>query len=80
MSAYTKVGNQSCLGIFSGTAEKINDVRGNEIKANLNEIIHIKKSKLLKNMTGDEKFFFDNTYYLPTEENTSAVVAYTPIF
>jgi imidazole glycerol-phosphate synthase subunit HisH len=80
MSAYTIDGNLSCLGIFPGTAERIDEENKSESSSNLSEVILIKECKLFNNIKGEEFFFFDNAYCLPVEQYTSAIAGDTPIF
>ena len=80
MSSHTKEGNLSCLGIFPGTAEKLINQKETKPAAKLREVIVVKGSKLFKDFEGDEKFLFDNLYYLPVDKNTSAVAGHAPIF
>ena len=79
MSAFTKDGNLACLGIFPGTAERIDEEKKRESDSDLSEIILIKESKLFKNIQSEEKFFFDNLHYLPVDQFTSAVAGQIPI-
>ena len=80
MTAYTKGGNLSCLGIFPGTVEKIDREKKSESRFNLSEVILVKVNKLFKNIQSEEKFFFDHLHYLPIEQCISAVAGHIPIF
>lgn len=46
----------------------------------LREILLVKESKLFKNISREEKFFFDHQYYLTVEQYTSVVAGYILIF
>ena len=78
MSAQTKEGNLTCLGIFPGTIEKY-DEKNENIPSNQSEIILVKESKLFKDLSGEENFYFEHSYYLPVDQYTSAVPGSMPI-
>lgn len=80
MSAFTKEGNIACLGIFPGTVEKFDEEKKKDKDSASREIILVKDSSLLKNLRGDEEFCFNSSYYLPVNQNTSAVSGHAPIF
>jgi imidazole glycerol-phosphate synthase subunit HisH len=80
MSAYSKEENLACLGIFRGTTEKFEDKTNGDSVSPLNEVLLVKESRLFKNIQSEEKFFFDNSHYLPVEQYTSAVAGHSPIF
>lgn len=80
MSAYTKDGNLSCLGIFPGTVEKLDEEKKRESKSNLSEIILVKESNLFKGLQSEEKFYFSHSHYLSVDQFTSAVAGHIPIF
>jgi imidazole glycerol-phosphate synthase subunit HisH len=79
MSAFTKDGNLACLGIFPGTAERIDEEKKRESDSDLSEIILIKESRLFNNIESEEIFFFEHSYYLHVDKFTSAVAGQTPI-
>lgn len=78
MSAHTKEGNLTCLGIFPGTIEKYDETNEN-VLSNESEIILVKQSKLFEHLSGDEIFCFESSYYLPVDQYTSAVRGNVPI-
>jgi glutamine amidotransferase len=79
MSTFVKEENLSCLGIFHGTTEKFLDKSFKNQRANINEVIFIKESRLFDNLKIEERFFFDNQFYLPVDKNTIAVSGQVPI-
>lgn len=72
MSAFIKELNLSGLGIFPGTSRSITIKKEDDTDANLSTIHKLKESKLLRNITGEENFFFNNSYFLPVDNLTSA--------
>lgn len=80
MSSHTKEGNYSCLGMFPGTVEKLPDKKETSSANKLREVILLKRSRLLKDFEGDEKFYFESYYYLPVDKFTSAVTGHEPIY
>ena len=79
MSTFVKEENLSCLGIFHGTTENFLNKSFKNQRANINEVIFIKESRLFDNLKIEERFFFDNQFYLPVDKNTTAVSGQVPI-
>lgn len=80
MSAYIKDSNLACLGIFTGAVEKFKLDAAVNSGPKLRKITTINESRLLMNLKGDEKFYFDNLYYLPVDHDTTAVSGDGDIF
>jgi glutamine amidotransferase len=74
MSAFIKDLSLAGLGIFPGTSESIKIKNENMAETNFSSIYRIKESKLLKNLTGEENFFFDSPYFLPIDDFTTAEI------
>lgn len=80
MCSHIKEGGKSCLGIFPATVEKFDKINKVDDENKERKILLIKKSKLFDGLTGAENYFFDNLYYVPVDEHTSAVAGQFPIY
>lgn len=80
MCAHTKENDLSCLGIFPGTVEKINDDMDKEVLIGEHEIIFLKESRLFKDINSHANFYFHHSHYLPVDNFTSAVNSTPPIY
>jgi glutamine amidotransferase len=70
---YSPEGNVSCLGILGEKIQKFEDP-GNEIPFHGMHQIEIRKEgNLLKDVKDCSDFYFDNSYYLPVSEYSTAV-------
>jgi imidazole glycerol-phosphate synthase subunit HisH len=67
----TEDGNVACLGIIPFTAEKINDYN---YETGWHSVSKIAGSELFNGIVEDEKFFFENSYYIPVNEFTTSVI------
>ena len=73
MADYSLEGNISCLGIFSGTAQKFENGNLGVINKGMQSVSIKRESKLFNGINNDERFYFHHTYYLPLSELTTSI-------
>lgn len=65
MSDYSTEGNFSCLGFFSGSAIKFDDVAKESTFKGMHRVEICRQSILFDGIDVNSEFFFNNDYYLP---------------
>jgi len=73
MCNYSTEGNVSCLGIFPGSTEKFGVYNSNLKHTGLDNINILLDSKLLKNISELDKFYFDHSFYISKNDCTSSL-------
>ena len=68
MAYYSTEGNFSCLGFFPGTAIKFDETINDYSYKGMHNINLCRHSVLFNGVDLKEKFFFNNSYYLPQSE------------
>jgi imidazole glycerol-phosphate synthase subunit HisH len=72
LSEYSPEGNVSCLGILSGKVQQFKNENSELPFKGMCPVEQKKESSLFKGINDGEKFYFDNSYYLPVEDYTTA--------
>lgn len=80
MCEFTKEENQTCLGIFPITVEKVDLTKNGGRIESVSKILLIKGSNLFKGINEEDKFFFDHSYFVSVNEFTTAVIGQSPIY
>ncbi len=71
---YSDEGNVFCLGCIPGEVKKLPSVKGANPLEYFATIVAVKDSPLLEGLCEEEKFYFRHAYYVPTGEETVAVL------
>jgi glutamine amidotransferase len=78
MSNFSKDGGVACLGIFPSSTEKF--VNDSKPPTGFREVILLKESELFKNIPHDKRYYFDHSYYIPVNDQTSCAAGNSPIY
>lgn len=73
MADYSTEGNISCLGFFSGTAIKYDDSINESAYKGMHKISFYKHSILFDGIDVNSEFYFNNSYYLPKNEDSTSL-------
>ncbi|HMN22903.1 MAG TPA: imidazole glycerol phosphate synthase subunit HisH [Ignavibacteriaceae bacterium] len=73
MADYSTEGNISCLGFFSGTAIKYDDSINESAYKGMHKISFYKHSILFEGIDVNSEFYFNNSYYLPKNEDSTSL-------
>ncbi|MEO8398901.1 MAG: imidazole glycerol phosphate synthase subunit HisH [Ignavibacteriaceae bacterium] len=76
MAQKSEEGDVACLGIFPGTVIKFDQKNVKVPHMGWNDIKVIKKNKLFSRIKNGERFYFANSYYLPTNNFTTSQAEY----
>jgi imidazole glycerol-phosphate synthase subunit HisH len=72
LSEFSREGNVACLGKFSGTVEQFDETISKVPYSGNYKISMVKNSKLFKEIDGNAEFRFRNSFYLPSNDYTTA--------
>ena len=73
MADYSTEGNFSCLGFFPGTAIKYDDSTDESSYKGMHKINFCKHSILFDGIDLNSEFYFNNSYYLPKNEDSTSL-------
>ncbi|MEO8232654.1 MAG: imidazole glycerol phosphate synthase subunit HisH [Ignavibacteriota bacterium] len=73
MADYSTEGNFSCLGFFPGTAIKYDNSIDESAYKGMHKISFCKQSILFDGIDVNSEFYFNNSYYLPKNEDCTSL-------